>query len=307
MDMLFNARYPFSKSARKYAEFLNIRIDYDLVELGKRRAADAVLRKRIPILSDTSFGLEEEITSYAAARMIVSQIGGRQAIESYAVAEAKRASSHLKSDSEENIAALAGDFGLPQGFEVPVLKYLKYAPGAPEYKLVNRKLSKGKVLLSKNEFIRVLEEAIRLQILESLPVKMPEVPPSIKKAAEDIRVAMPKPVVRVVASGDRPPCIANMLERLANGENLPHSARWALTIYLLKTGMGERDIMKLFSTAPDYDERITRYQVEYIKRKGYNMPACRLMDSNGLCIYRCGTRSPLGYKGKRFNKYSEKT
>lgn len=304
MDMQFNAKYPFSKSARKSAGLLNIRLEPELIEKGARRAEDAVIRKKIPTIAGT-FGLEEELASYAIARMIVSQVGGRQAIESYAVAEAKRASSHLKSDTDENLAAIAEEFGLPHNFEVPLPNYLKYAPGAPEYKLVNRELRNGTVLLSKNEFIRVLEEAIRLQILESLPLKMEEVPPGIKKAAEDIRALMPKPEVKII-SGEKPPCIQKLLENLARGENLPHSARWTLTIYLLKTGMKEEEIIKLFSTSPDYDERVTRYQVQYIARKGYSMPACKLIDSNGFCVYRCGIRSPLAYRGKRFNKFDEK-
>jgi DNA primase large subunit len=305
MDSLFNARYPFSKSARRYAESLSVKLDYETVEKGRKRVADAVLNKRIPTLAGGSFDIDDEIAAYAVARMIVSQIGGRQAVESYAVAEAKRASSHMKSDSDENVQNLAKDFGLGPGLETPVLKYLAYAPREAHYRLVNTRLNRGKILLSKNEFIRVLEEAVRLQISGSLPLKMSSVPPAIRKAADGIRELMPKPEVNI-ALGEKPPCIVKLLENLAKGENLPHSARLALTVYLLKAGMPENDIVKLFATSPDYDERVTRYQVDYIRRKGYSMPACRLMDSNGLCVYRCGVRSPLAYRGKRFNKYEEK-
>ncbi len=299
MDLSFNARYPFSKSAREYAENAGLELDFGLVEKGKRRAEDAVLRKRIPSIADSSFDLESEIASYAIARMIVSQIGMGQAIESYAIAEAKRASSYLKSEGDESLKALAKDFGVDSENAIPVLKYLSYSPRESPYKLVNMKLADGKVSVSKGQLIRVLEEAIRLRISGSLPLKIERVPPEIKKAAEDIRSQMPKPEVKIVVSGDRPPCVQHLLEKLARGENLPHAARWTLTIYLLKAGMKEGEIVKLFSTSPDYSESITRYQVGYILKKGYSMPSCRLIDSHGLCVYKCGIRSPLSYRGTK--------
>lgn len=305
MDLSFNSRYPFSKSAKAYMEDKRVKLDYGLVEKGKRRAADALLKVKIPTLSGP-FQLEEDIASYVVARMIVSQMKSRQLIERYAVAEAKRASSYLKSDDDENIAALAADFGLGRGPGIDVMSYLRHAPRAPEYKLVNRNLRNGTVQLTRNEFIRVLEEAIRLSISSSLPVEMGTVPPEVKKAADEIRKLMPAaPKPKFVSPGEVPPCMEALLESLKRGENLPHAARWTLTIYLLKTGTPEQEIIKLFSTAPDYNQRTTSYQVSYIRRKGYNMPSCRLIDSNGLCVYRCGIRNPLSYKGKRFNRYAE--
>jgi DNA primase large subunit len=297
MDALLNARYPFTSSAKKYAETLSLEMGFEIIEKGRKRAEDGVLKKRIPTLPGGSFGLEDEIRSYAIARMVVSQIGGRAAIESYAIAEAKRASAHLKSDSDENVLLIAKEFGLSNWPDVPVLKYLAYAPREAPYKLVNMSVKGGRVHLSKNELIRVLEEAIKKKISGSLPLKMASVPPAIKRAADEIRSLMPKPEAVVVFSGKRPPCIQVMLEKLGQGENLSHSARLALTIFLLKSGMAEEAIAKLFSTSPDFDERITSYQVSYIKKKGYSMPSCSLMDSHGHCVYRCKIRSPLAYKG----------
>ena len=94
MDLVFNSRYPFSSSAKKYVESARVKLDDGLVEKGKKRASLAITKGRIPTLpSRSSFGLEEEIMSYAVARMIISGIKATMAIERYAVAEAKRASS----------------------------------------------------------------------------------------------------------------------------------------------------------------------------------------------------------------------
>ncbi len=306
MDISFNAKYPFSSSSKHYLESTKAELNDTVVEKGKNRAKHALTTGKIPAIQG-SFGLDEQITSYVVARMLVSLLQGRQAIEKLAVAEAKRASSYLKSDTEENVLLIARDFGLNEIGSMEVTKYLHYAPFSPDYKLVNRKLINGKVLLSKNEFIRVLEEAIRISISESLPVKIERPPEILKKAAAELKSSLPSaPKITPRSPGETPPCIAELLETLKRGENLPHTARWTLTIYLLKTGSSEKDIIRLFSTSPDYDEKVTRYQVEYIEKKKYNMPSCRLIDSNGLCVYDCGIRNPLSYKGKRFNSYTKK-
>ncbi|MFH1448373.1 MAG: hypothetical protein ABIG39_05910 [Candidatus Micrarchaeota archaeon] len=306
MDPQFNAHYPFSNTAKKHIGTMRVDVDYSLIEMGKRRLSEALLKGKISTIS-ASFGRGDEVASYAVARMIVSLIPGRQVIERYAVAEAKRASSYLKSDTDENISTIAKDFGLGEGPETGVVQYLRYSPQAPEYKLINRRLENGRVFLSKNEFIRVIEEAIRIRISSSLPIKVRNPPPILKEAAEELQASLPKaPKIEPRVPGETPPCIIYLTESLNRGENLSHAARWTLTIYMLRTGMSEREIIKLFSNAPDYDERITRYQVEYIRRKGYNMPSCKLMDSHGICVNRCGIHNPLSYKGKRFNKYAEK-
>ncbi|VVC71922.1 Uncharacterised protein [uncultured archaeon] len=63
--------------------------------------------------------------------------------------------------------------------------------------------------------------------------------------------------------------------------------------------MKEEGVAALFRTAPDFDERTTRYQVEYLAKKGYKVPSCSNAESYGVCVANCGTRSPLGYVKRR--------
>jgi DNA primase large subunit (EC 2.7.7.-) len=69
---------------------------------------------------------------------------------------------------------------------------------------------------------------------------------------------------RVAPAGETPPCMASILESLKRGENLPHVARFAITAYLLRQGWDVDRIVDLFRSAPDFNERITRYQVQHI-------------------------------------------
>mgnify|MGYP000284504932 CR=1 FL=1 len=98
-----------------------------------------------------------------------------------------------------------------------------------------------------------------------------------------------------------PPCMEAILEALKNGENLPHTARFAITTYLLWRGWDVDQIVDLFRTAPDFNEKITRYQVQHIAgqtggRKQYAVPSCRTMSAWGLCPAKCGVKSPARFK-----------
>jgi len=104
----------------------------------------------------------------------------------------------------------------------------------------------------------------------------------------------------VTTSHRDPPCMTAILEALKRGENLPHAARFAITTYLLKRGWDVEQIVELFRNAPDFNEKITRYQVQHIAgkvggRKEYAVPNCETMRQWGLCVATCNVRNPLQY------------
>jgi DNA primase large subunit len=78
-------------------------------------------------------------------------------------------------------------------------------------------------------------------------------------------------------------------------ENLAHHARWYLATYLLAIGMAEDDVVNVFSAAPDFSEKITRYQVSHIKKKGYSVPSCATVMTYGLCCAVCRIGSPINW------------
>jgi DNA primase large subunit len=78
------------------------------------------------------------------------------------------------------------------------------------------------------------------------------------------------------------------LELLNKSENLPHSARFMLATYMLSSGKSVEEIVLLFQNAPDFNEKITRYQVEHLAgKKGshtkYSVPACSKLINENLC------------------------
>jgi DNA primase large subunit len=63
--------------------------------------------------------------------------------------------------------------------------------------------------------------------------------------------------------------------------------RFALVAYLSSLKLSVNEILKLFSSAPDYEEDKTRYQVEHItgvsSSTSYKSPGCDKMRTYGLC------------------------
>jgi len=80
-----------------------------------------------------------------------------------------------------------------------------------------------------------------------------------------------------------------------------------LATYLLAKGQTIDQIAPLFKNAPDYNERVTRYQIEHIagtsgQRTKYSCPSCDKLKSENLCfeIPECsGIINPVQFGKKR--------
>jgi DNA primase large subunit len=313
MELSFYTKYPFTKGAKELMRSSKVSDEFQLMGIAKRRTVDAIGKGKIPLMSveldDPQLLLQ--IASYAVSKVIVSLLKSRYYINRYAIAEAKRASSYMASDSDENVLSISRELGvgceIDGCYSVSFQNYLKYAPKSVDYKLVNRRLSKGRVMLRRDEFIRILEEAVKLKMESELPLKMEGVPTNIKEAADEVRGSIPKepqPAAIPLEKGEFAPCMQKLLEELKTVENLSHTARWALAVYLLNIGMKVDEMVRLFSTSPDFDESVTRYQIEHALKRGYKAPSCSSMDSYGLCVSNCGVKSPLAYRRRAFGKPS---
>jgi DNA primase large subunit len=86
-----------------------------------------------------------------------------------------------------------------------------------------------------------------------------------------------------------PSCIKGVYERVAAGRPASHIGRFALTSFLLNIGMSEEDVFKFFRSVSDFNERMTRYQVQHIagtRGSGtkYTPPNCATLRTHGICI-----------------------
>lgn len=303
------SEYPFSKEAVEYVRGAGLSLDSLLespfYQSVRMRAVDRVLGAisgdiKAGRVSGVSERLAEtaELFSYPLARIILSCIGDDLLIRRYAVAEAKLAHSRMVQD-EEDILALAADLGFdPRGSEPWKLHFSEYVRAAhrmrsPKWKLVNRDLKDGYLTVTKEELTRLMEEMVRDRVLKGLPLEVSidtcrKLEEYIKPIRSELEIFLARNRVDLgkVTESAFPPCIKKMLEQVAANANLAHSARFALTSFLLQINMPLDQVIGLFNTSPDFDQERTRYQVEHIAGSSgtkYKPPSCATMATYGNC------------------------
>jgi DNA primase large subunit len=151
---------------------------------------------------------------------------------------------------------------------------------------------KGYVYLDADETVRLIRNELSVLIYDKVrAMNLPALPQSIKLKADDLRVRLAARYERRLTAGviAYPPCINHAIEVMKKGDNLPHSARVLLATYMLAIGKPIDEIVFMFENAPDFNEKITRYQVEHLAgMKGshtkYSVPSCEKIRNENLCF-----------------------
>ncbi|MCK5563377.1 hypothetical protein KAI30_04325, partial [Candidatus Bathyarchaeota archaeon] len=185
-----------------------------------------------------------EIPSFPIAVMMVAATEDSRIKRTYALAEAKRASSLLKGEGKQTIMKIANYFTLklrpiqPQpnlsnyNFALDFTDYIRNAAIIQDkkWKLTNRLLSKGEVFLTTVEISRLLEEEIRRYIEQKLQVKVKSLPPSIMNRVNRLKQLFYEkrgktsweeiPSEVIIAA--YPPCIRRLHETTSSGRHVSH-------------------------------------------------------------------------------------
>ncbi|MGA8664682.1 MAG: hypothetical protein WB809_06440 [Thermoplasmata archaeon] len=251
---------------------------------------------------------EVRYLSFLFARLVLASAPSMAALRRWAVAESKRSSSRLESltgaEQDEELRTVAAKLRAsltltPDGWEVGLVDYLRLATPIREgdFRLVRQDVRRGSVVVRSQRAARLLEEAIRRTLAEPIPLTEDVVQFVRGREAElfaELVARMPLPVARSGLPGgsllpDRfPPCIRKMRRTLQAGENLSHAGRFALAAFLHRAGADAETIVDAYRGAPDFDESVTRYQVEHITQRdggvGYEPPECETLRSHGLCV-----------------------
>jgi DNA primase large subunit len=294
--------FPFSRQAAEHVREAGYSLESLLEKRAflpvKRRAIDRVKGALEGEIPDESFHPEVELLSYPLARVIVSCLDDPFLIRRYALAEAKLGHRRMRRVIE--ILPLAEDLGLhpTKDGDMYRLHFTEYISAAhrmrsPRWKLVNRDLDGGVLSVTQAELLRLLEEKVRDRVLKGLPLEVSDeicakLSDSIGQIRTELESIKSEQMVDLgaVNEGAFPPCIKVMLSQVAGGVNLAHSARFALTSFLLFIGMSVDDVIGVFNTSTDFDEERTRYQVEHIAGASgtkYKPPSCSTMATYGNC------------------------
>jgi DNA primase large subunit len=307
------AKYPFLKENTEYVKNLDLKIeDFEKPEFAKilERAEERITEALLYTIVDRKTHNEEiEILSFPVAIMLTIATKNNFLKKRYALAEAKRTFEDLKEENRQRILELARNFDWTlnlteqnfPGFEFAVgfADYLRNATHLRDkkWKLINRVLSQGTVLVSKNETSRLLSEEVRRHIEKRLETReLPDFPKNImdiaektnKLSAEKIGRSEIEEIPKVMVQEAFPPCISSLYLAFSSGRHLSHIGRFALTSFLINIGMPPESVIELFKNISDFNEKMTKYQVEHIagetgSRTRYIPPKCDTLQTHGVC------------------------
>ncbi|MCK5265695.1 MAG: hypothetical protein KAR03_08810, partial [Candidatus Thorarchaeota archaeon] len=293
-------KYPFSQEARhtsqKYARDLGDLVDLldrpenlYLIEAAEKRVYSALTHEEIelPNIRD-----EKEVLIYPTARLIVEEIANPQLRARQAEAESKSVNKQLANEDDQFAMDLCKSSfswevesmgGLSERAQLPIQiktydmkirfeNFLEVAPDfhAEEWKLVNRYVDNGWTLIRRRELNRLISGRFK-QIVQLGRLDIPRLPQRLTEAVQrieteikgHIRQSEPFKIDGQINSAF-PPCIQKMYDDSVSGQvNLSHVARFALAAFLLRIGMSEDDVNKVFGHSPDKDNRLIEYQVEH--------------------------------------------
>jgi DNA primase large subunit len=329
------AKFPFTTEASDYIKSFNIEpIELarpELVQILERamdRIRQGVFTGKIPAELTQE---DIDILAYPTALMLISAIGDDRARRRYALAESKRAYQLLRDELPDKLLQIATrsfswdakivdrDVGVSH-FEF-ALRFEEYVRNSArirdlKWKLVNRVLSEGYVLLPREDFARLLEEEVQAKILEKTAISQLTLPEELERYVEPLRSTITARSMQLSAdempkaamAAAMPPCMINLLSLLRSSKHISHMGRFAMAAFLLNIGTGEDELLKMFNSFTDFDERVARYQVEHIagrrgSRRKYTAPNCSTMRTHGLCVNPdalCATIThPLSYYRKK--------
>jgi DNA primase large subunit len=338
------AKYPFLKETARYLSPLDLQIE-DLISPGMHQILDRAVERVTSSITDLTIrpltdeqgkryiikDLQIEIISFPVAIMLVCATDNSLIKKRYALAEAKQATNELKFESKETILKVALDFGWKIALMPPdsesafeyVVYFCDFLQNAshlhePKWKLVNSIISEGNVYLNKHDVVRLLQEEIKRRIEKRLKnAALDRYPDEISEIAEKLKVYAAEHIgqtetefPKVVVQEAFPPCINYLYDAASKNHHLPHMGRFALTSFLVNIGMSPESVTELFKSFSDYNERLTRYQVEHIAgERGsgtkYTCPQCSILQTHNVCKNRDDLCKRIYHPLKYYKKKSE--
>ena len=309
-------------------------------------AADGSIYKSAPIGQDSKSGtIETEIASFVLAVILIKLSSANFLIKHFSMSEAIRAKQNLISDlnakekvnldgtmyvtdegkrkrelAKNIIKEISGVSIIDPEVSNKIQQKDEWSVLVPDYvsrvvnfherawKLVNRKVKNGQVFLTSKEVVRLIRDELDNYIRKKISqINLPPKLPMFEEAIMKIKDLEKKFGTTKVVSTEYPPCIKHAIEVLEKGENLPHSGRFMLATFLLGKGQSVDQIAPLFKNAPDYNEKITLYQLNHLAGSSgsgtkYACPSCEKLNTQNLCfaIPDCdGIINPLQFRNKQ--------
>lgn len=318
-DLHFAQKYPFSLLAKRVVKESNLSLDSVSEEI-INRARSMVLsswggKNYKPNIVSSRELLEHEVLAFPVAKILVSLAKNDLLARRFCAMNAKKVFAGLEEEKNDAIFQLASELGIEFSFPDEQLFFAKVsmpvflsASFAQDFmKLANQKVSNGFVFLSRNEFCRLIAFSFEQKLSLEFPLDTASVPKKLQQAASALKSSFFEkqfaPVEGQSLGGLKPvffpPCLQKLYSDILGGRKLSHLERFSLATCMLSLGIGERDVVNLYRATPNFDEKITAYQVSRLAGKtgkAIQAPSCKKMAEYGLRLPTCPCVSNLSVK-----------
>jgi DNA primase large subunit len=318
------AKYPFLNEAALYVKETH----FDLQEFDRREMDFIINRSFKKIedflkVGESNYNLEKfevEILTFLASLLILKSVSVDVITKKFALLESMRFEKYLIDDLKNSFKDekkrlllfkifkevfkidVYSETKISEFYKIRVIDYIRRSIvfHEQEWKLINRTVKGGYVYLTVTEVVRLFRNELSLIIVDKIKnMKLATFPNQVVNKSQYLKSYWESVNKRwsdsagaddgfVNKNAVTPPCIDHLYKILNNGENLPHSARLLLATFLLFSGKSIEEIVEIFKKLPDFNERITRYQLEHLSgKKGgskkYFVPSCEKIKLENLC------------------------
>ncbi|MBI4044608.1 MAG: hypothetical protein HY392_02785 [Candidatus Diapherotrites archaeon] len=318
-DLHFAQKYPFSLIAKRVVKESNLSLDSVSEEIIGRARAMALSswggKSYRPNIVSSRELLEQEVLAFPVAKILVSLAKNDLLARRFCEMNAKRVFGSLEGEKNDALFQLAQELGIEFSFpekedffamvSVPVFLSASFAQDF--MKLANQKVSNGFVFLSRNEFCRLVAFSFEQKLALEFPLETGGVPKKLQQAASGLKSYFFEkqfvPVQGTILGGIKPEffpaCLQKLYSDILGGRKLSHLERFSLATCMLSLGVGERDVVNLYRATPNFDEKITAYQVSRLAGKTGKViqaPSCKKMAEYGLRLPTCPCVSNMSIK-----------
>lgn len=318
-DLHFAQKYPFSLIAKRVVKESNLSLDSISEEIIGRAKAMVLAswqeKSYRPTIVSSRELLEHEVLAFPVSKILVSLSKTDLLTKRFCAMNAKRVFSSLEEEKNDVLFQLAEELGI--GFDLPdngtffasvtVPVFLQASFTQDFMKLVNQKVSNGFVFLSRNEFCRLIAFSFENLLFSEFPLNTTSVPKKLQQAAIDLKSSFFEKQFSTLKGENLgslkpeffPPCLAKLYLDISAGRNLTHLERFSLATMMLSLGVSEKGVVDLYRVTPNFDEKITSYQVSRLaghSGKVVQAPSCRKMAEYGLRLPTCPCLTNLAIK-----------
>lgn len=221
-------------------------------------------------------------------------------------------------------------------YALKIPRYLSITRDKPELKLINQAVLNGYVIFNLETLFELLMSGIKTHITSKIENMSIITDLDIKRKGEKISkfhppsVVLPKEFINLIKKYEYldtyatvnktikghddknydkeklvnelekgyPPCISHLIDKLSSDDKVSHFQRLTLASFMNKAGKSREEIVQVFSNARNFNDKVTRYQINQIVDSDYMPASCERINEMGFCFRnkKCGSiKNPIQY------------